>query len=207
MKKKIKLSIIITASVIGVLLIAVLSLSLIKIKPVKYFEDYSRIAVVTAASVEKGETEQSKKALDKAVKTTEFSVMHAILEGKFSYSPRLVKENGEIKYLSAEEISALAPSAGNRMLKFYYKSDSYETIKIDGQTIKYNCIAVEFAYGKGEIVNAICTPYLTYNINNQSDSDTEDERGMIGSVFYKTPQFKLRIYASSLYNTVGDILG
>ncbi len=201
MSKKVKVSIITASSVIAVIVAAVLIMSLVKVSPMKHIKGYDRVAVLTSRQSEMAETDASKKALEKALNKTDFSVMHAVLEGKFSYAPKLVKnDDGGIAYLTVEELKNLSPKTGNQMLKFYYSSP--KTITVDGVKIKYDRLIMEYGYGDGEVVYVTFTPYLESNVDNASTQDKVDENGFIGSIYYKIPQFRLRMYTSSLYDAV-----
>jgi len=200
MKKKLKLSIIVTSSVVAAILIVVMILSFVKVTPMDYFKGYERVALITDAQYEEPETEAGNHVIKKALNKTDFSIMHALLEGKTSYSPKLVKEGGEVVYLYAEDLKTLAPSSNRQMLKFYYATP--KTIKVGGEKIIYDRMVIEYSYGNGEIVNVTCTAYLEKNVNNSSLQDEMDETGFIGSIYYKVPQFKVRMYTSDLYNAI-----
>ncbi|MBQ4049771.1 MAG: hypothetical protein IJD07_03855 [Clostridia bacterium] len=204
MKKKVKVSIIVASSVVAAIIAAVLIMSFVNVAPMDYFKGYERVAVLTSSQYEKPETAENKLALKKALGKTKFSVMHAVLEGKFDYAPNVIKDGeGEIAYLSVSEIKNLAPTASTQMLKFYYGKT--KTIKLGGVIVKYDRMIVEYAYGDGEIINVTCTPYLEANIDNNLLEDEADENGFIGSIYYKVPQFKLRMNTSALFDAVKDL--
>jgi len=203
MKKKVKVSVIVSSSIIALIVVASLIMSFVKVSPMKYLDGYERVAVMTSAQYEMAETEESKKALEKALKTTKFTLGHAMLEGKFSYAPKIVKVDGEVSYLSTDDLSNIAPTVDTKMLKFYYSST--KTIKVDGVKIKYDRMIVEITYGEGEVINVVCTPYLQKNIGNTSLQDTVDENGFIGSIYYQIPQFKLRMDTSALYDAIDTL--
>lgn len=204
MKKKVRLSIIVASSVVAAIVVAVLVMSFVSVAPMNYFKGYERVAVLTSSQYEKPETAENKLVLKKALAKTKFSVMHAILEGKFDYTPNVIKnEDGEIAYLSVSGIKQLSPTTSTQMLKFYYGKT--KTIKLDGVTVKYDRMIVAYSYGDGEIINVTCTPYLEANIDNNLLTDEADENGVIGSIYYKVPQFKLRMNTSALFDAVKNI--
>lgn len=204
MKKSIRKPIAITAAVVAVVAITVLVLSLVRIDPIGYFEGYRRVAVVTSKDSEASETPEKKEKLAKELEGVKFSVMHAILEGKFSYAPKLIKEDKETKMLSAAEIANLAPAEGEVMLRFYY--DEPRTIKVGGESVMYDRVVIKLTDGGGEVVKAVCTAYLDANIGNVITSETPDENGVVGSAYYKVPQFTLRMLTSDLYNAVAEMM-
>ena len=93
MNKKANISLIVTASVLGAILVAVIVLCCVTVKPLKDFMDYDTVNVTPyeSSALPGGTVKDKHKAeLDKALESTSFSIMHATLEFVGSYGPEFV---------------------------------------------------------------------------------------------------------------------
>lgn len=174
MKKRVAIPIIVTASVVAALFIAVLVLSLVSVNPLlKVAGDYDGVAVYKPdATYAYPNTEKSSEELEKGFEGTKFSVMHAILEGRFNYSPKFkTVKNDEGKKervtLSVTEIITLFPGADNYMLEFTY--DELRTVKVQGEEISFDVLKVMVYETEGEIERIELYPYEYSKISTVND--------------------------------------
>lgn len=217
--KKIRKAIWIPTLVVGIVAIAVLTLSLIKVSPIENaFGGYSRVELLRSGSSEFAHVQVdgedvTAKALNTGLESTKFSVMQAVLEGKFSYAPKLQKvestdEEGnkteKETTVSSSAIKTYSASDGEYVIRFYY--DQTKTIEIDGKTIKFDRVLVRLYETNGEIKDVECVPYLYYNVYNESTSDTYDEDGKIGSIYYNANVVELKMNTSSFMSSVKELL-
>lgn len=201
MKKKVALPIIITGSVVGALLLCVLILSLITVNPLKtVIGDYSEVTVyLTGENGRQPNTEESRKAIKDGVDTTKFSVMHAILEGRFAYGAKFKTEKNddgkdERVMKSGLELRLMSNETDNYMLKFSY--DSLRTIKVQGEEVKFDNAYVIIYDTNGEIEKIEIMPYEYAKVTgNPTDEDY---------AYYKMPVIEIWSTTSGLYSVLND---
>ena len=201
MKKKVALPIIITGSVVAALLLCVLILSLITVNPLKtVIGDYSEVTVyLTGENARQPNTEESRKAIKEGVDTTKFSVMHAILEGRFAYGAKFKTEKDEDgkqqKVMkSGLELRVMSNETKNYMLKFSY--DSLRTIKVQGEEVSFDNAYVVVYDTNGEIEKIEIMPYEYGKVmGNPTDEDY---------AYNEMPVIEIWSTTSGLYNVLND---
>ncbi|MBR2970340.1 MAG: hypothetical protein IKC48_00890 [Clostridia bacterium] len=204
--KKIKKAIWIPSLVVVVLAAVILTLSLIKVNPmINTFGEYSRIELIATSSgaaspdIKVDGESVTTNTLNSSLESTKFSVMQAILEGKFSYKVELTDEtvtSSALRYYSALN--------NEYVLKLYY--DEVQTMTVDDVEIKYDRVFVRLYETNGEIHEVECVPYLEYNIDNGSFSDEYDEDGKIGSAFYEAHVLTVKMNTSKAMASIAEYL-
>lgn len=201
MKKKVALPIIITGSVVAALLICVLILSLVTVNPLKtVIGDYSLVTVYLSGETgQQPKTDDSKVAIKDGVDSTKFSVMQAILEGRFAYGARFKTEkdddgNKQKVTKSGLELRLFANEGKNYMLKFSY--DSPRTIKVQGEEVTFDNAYVIIYDTNGEIERIEIMPYEYDKVmGNPTDEDY---------AYYEMPVIEVWSMTSSLYSVLTD---
>ena len=214
--KKIKKAIWIPSVIVGIIAIAILTLSLVKVSPIQSnFGDYSRVELLRSGDgsefnhiVLSDGTDLTENMLQEGIKSTRFSVMQAMLEGKFSFKPKMhvvTKDDEEEEVtITAAAIKAFAALEGEYVLKFYY--DEVKTVTVDDKEIKYDRMLVRLVESNGEVMDIECVPYLEYNIDNESTSAEYDSEGRIGSIHYTTSVIVLKMNTSEFMMSIEEFL-
>ncbi len=209
MKKFLTKPVIIIASVIAVLAIAVLVLCLVKIKPVSTAVDgYSR-AVVYSSDVQRIELEADnnadlKKDLDKALDGSYYSVMQGILEGKVSGEPKFktevldgASEETKVQLNSDQIVSATAE--GKYKVEFVYATA--KVIEVEGEEVKFDRAILFIGNSDNEIGEVEAIFYLDANVGNELPGDDEN-----ASENYTVSPVVLRARTTNLYNAIKNII-
>lgn len=156
MKKKVALPIVITAGAVAAILIAILTLSLIYVNPFKsMLGGYDSVEVYNmSATYPYPNTELSSKEVDKGIDDTKFSVMHAILEGRFAYAPKfktVKNEDGDKERVSLNttEIHAVAADTTRYMMLFSYNTP--KTIRVQGEDVTFDRAKIKIYDTAGEV--------------------------------------------------------
>lgn len=217
--KKAKKIIWIPILVVAIIAVVVIALSFIKVNPIlDNFDGYSRIELLQSSSgseyphITEDGVDLTAKTLNEGIKTTNFSIMQAILEGKFSYKLKAkttkVKEDGkEVTKdvtVDAATINSYGAAQGEYILKLYY--DKTQTLTVGDKTIKYDMLLVRISESEGEIKDMDCVPYLYYNVNNNSLESEYDEEGRIGSFYYSTNVFTVKMKTSKFMLRLQELL-
>lgn len=202
MKTKSKAFIII-GSILVVLLAAILTLSLVKIDPIGKLPDYSYVnAYNLSGTSPMAANDETKAKLDKGIKDTRFSIMHAMLEGRFSYGFKFKTykdEDGKTvrSEMSATDIKNVKATETAYMLEFVYGAPV--TMKVQGEEISFDRIKMLVPDFSGEVGTVELVPYLFDRIDNQSDDEN------ISSETYIVNPIKVRLYTSKLTIALADI--
>lgn len=205
-------------SVLAVIAIAVLVLSLVRVKPFeKNFGQYDYVYLLqTSENSQFPEQIDSKgeniteKGIKEGLAASDFSIMHAILEGTFSYGLTLqTKHNEETDEDEPDTINAAnikAYSAGSKqyLLRFHY--NDIQTIEVDGKNIHYNRLLLRIEETDSEIKDMICIPYCDYCVNNESMLDKVDEDGHIGHIYYNAYIINIKMNTSTLMIKLGKLV-
>ncbi len=220
---KMKKIIWIPIAVVAVIAVAVLTLSLIKVNPI---EDYfgacsrARAELWMDGSQYPGKVDDGIDLTEKTVKdglnSSGFSVMQAILEGKFSYKPSIsVKRNAdgekEPVTVTSSAIRSYVQDEGGYMIKLFY--DDTQTIKVDGKSIEYDQMILLINESNGEVRDMICIPYC-YDCANNASFDKDYERdengniiGHIGHDYYEAYALTVKMNTSRFMNLLKAYLG
>ena len=210
MKKFLTKPVIIIASVVAVIAIAVLVLCLVKVKPVeKAVDGYTRAIVyssdVQRIELEDGNNDDLKKDLDEAIDSTFYSVMQGILEGKASGKPAFKTElldgaNDETKVeLAGNDIVGVTAGEGQYKVEFVYATA--KVIEVEGEEVKFDRAIVLLGDSDNEIGEVEVVFYLDANVGNERPGDDAD-----ASENYKVTPVILRARTTKLYNAVKDII-
>lgn len=210
MKKILTKPVIIVASVVVALAVAVLVLCLVKVQPVaKCFDGYQR-AIVYSSSVQRIELEADNNAdlkadLDDALDTTFYSVMQGILEGKVSGAPAFKTElkdgaNEETKVeLSASEIESVTAGTNQYKLEFVYATE--QTIEVEGETVRFDRAIVLVGDSNNEIGELEVVFYLDANVGNELPGEEEN-----ASENYVVTPVLLRARTTKLHTAIKNII-
>lgn len=203
---KIKKAIWIPSLVVVVLAAVILTLSLIRVNPmINTFGGYSHIELITsnnggaAPEITVDGEQVTTKTLKNSLDSTKFSVMQAVLEGKFSYKVQLTDET-----VNSTALRVYSSLGDEYVLKLYY--DDIQTVTVDDVEIKFDRVFVRLYETNGEIEEIECIPYIEYNIDNESHSDEYDENGKIGSVFYQAHVLTVKMNTSKAMATIAEYL-
>ena len=209
---KIKKAIWIPTLIVVVIAALILTLCLVKVNPVaKTFGDYTRIELLRSNSgsefthiIDKDGNDITHRTLKDGLESTKFSVMQAVLEGKFSYKAELkLLEDVEVT-ITAAGINSYGAAEGEYIVKLYYAQT--KTVEIDGKEIKYDRLLVRLYETDGEVQEIECVPYLEYNVDNESTSDEYDEDGRIGSIYYKANVIEIKMMTSAFMADIQELL-
>lgn len=161
MKKKAKISLIVTSSVVGAILIAVIILCCITVKPLNAFMDYDSVYITNSEGTLPSGTISGKykDKLDEALEDTSFSVMHAMLEFVGSYGPEFVmtkdEDDNEVKSaLTVDEArEACKATEDSYMMEFVFDCDPdyMREYKVDGESVKYDRMIMNVKNSGGEV--------------------------------------------------------
>lgn len=207
MKAKAKIPLIIVASVVGAILVAVIVLCSVSVRPLKPFTDYSHVRVETAqaASGLPDLSDAQLADLNKGLKKTGFSVMHALLEFVYSYSPKFetmddpnstAKKPPQVKReLTFSEVKARTKATDTQfVLEFWY--DTEQTIKVEKETVRFDRMRMNVATTDGEVHKIYVYPYLDAMTFGEGNPAVQD---------YRITPIVLRLNTSPLYITLGEI--
>lgn len=188
--KKVRKIIWIPTVIVVAILVAVLVLSFVRVNPVlDNFGGYTRVNYLQSEEHEYREEIEGK--IEEWLKTTDFSIMHAILEGQFSYGLKIKTLEGEEVTRNSAEIKAFASTEDSYVLKFCYDKANPKTIKVDNKEIYYDTMLLRVRESQGEVKEMECIPYIEDNIYNQSIEEPEyDEDGNITSIYYGSIYYK-----------------
>lgn len=210
MKKFLTKPVIIVASVVAALAIAVLVLCLVRVQPVaKLFDGYQR-AIVYSSDVQRIELESDnnadlKKELDDALDTTYFSVMQGILEGKASGAPAFKTElkDGAAEEtrveLDSDDISSVSAGSGQYKLEFVYSSE--QTIEVEGETVRFDRAIMLVGDSDNEIGEVEIVFYLDANVGNELPGDDEN-----ASENYVVTPVIMRARTTKLHTAIKNII-
>lgn len=201
MKKAGKIALITVSSVVAAILIVVIVLCCVTVKPMKSFMDYSGVRVTTTTTALPDGTlmEKYKGKIDKGLKDTDFSIMHAMLEFVYSYGPEFETEEDEDgntvnKKLTVEEArSVCAATSDSYMLELSY--DSLKSFKVKKSSVSYNRLIMNVHTTDGEL--RWVTVYL-YDSAKSGEGNPEFED-------YRITPVRIRMNTSPLYIALGEI--
>lgn len=205
---KVKKFIWIPIVLIVALAVAIVVLCFVKVDPVlDNFGGYDRIALLGASNayevpdITEGGENITAAALENGLKESGFSIMHAMLEGKYSYGLKLKTEENEDgekveSTITASEIASYSAIEGEYVIKLYYSK--VNTITVGGKEIKYDTVLIRVNESNGEVADMECVPYLSANIDNSIPDDKPNENGVVGSEYYETNILLVKMNTSKM---------
>lgn len=204
MKRKVKIPVIVISSVVAAVLIAVIVLCSITVRPLKSFMNYDTARVTTADyTLPSGATSSAdayRGKIDKNLKKTGFTVMHATLELVGSYGPKFekVKDEDENEWvrneLTIDEArTAAAATENSYMLELEYAA--VRTYKVGKEKIAYDRALMNVHTTDGEL--QWVTVYL-YESRLDGAVNPEAQE-------YRITPVRLRMNLSPLYIALGEI--
>lgn len=191
-----KKTIVIISSVVAVLLIAVLTLCLVKQNPLyAAIDGYSSLTVYEAQSNDAAPEikDENNKAVDFSAtfKKSGYSVMQGLLEGKPGKNLLFKKDSaGTAVKTAVDQIRSIQAPENSYMIEFAYAAE--KTVKVEGEEIKYDRARMVFGNSSNEIGNVEITFYLDGMIDNPDEDD------------YEVKTVVARAKTTSLYNLVKD---
>ena len=152
MKKPLKLSIIIVSSVLAAVLITVLTLSFINVNPLKRLPENYSVYVYEQADVRKPYNDATVAKVKEGINDSSFSVMHALLEYRYSYSFKFLEDSDDerVKLYGKDNIEGyLKPGDGKYMLEFVYTTP--QSVKVGKETVTFDHVRMLVSDMSGEI--------------------------------------------------------
>ena len=200
MKKKAKVSVIVASSVVGAILVAVIVLCSVIMRPMKSFMDHQKIQITTSERVLFNEPLSDpngayKSKLDKNLKKTGFSVMHAMLEFVGNYGPEFVKDDdgNNVERTVAEARNLCAASSDSYMLELSFASE--KTFRVGKTDVAYDSVLLNVKSTDGEIHWVTVYPYLS-RLDGAQNEESES---------YRVVPVRMRMNTSPLYIAIGEI--
>lgn len=175
--KPVTRTIVIISAVLAAILIAVLTLCLVKQTPLYTAVDgYVSVDVYEAQSTDRfadlTDKDGTKLNYSAALKNSGYSVMQGILEGKPGKKLVFKKDSsGKAVTTAVDQIEAITAPEGSYMLEFCYGEE--KTVAVEGEEIKYDRARVIFADSKNEIGDVEIVFYITSAIGNEEQDDYE----------------------------------
>lgn len=202
MKKQVKIPLIVTSSVVGAILVAVIVLCCITIKPLQEFRDYDWVEVYTQdgeiPSGALGET--YKDTLNKNLDKTNFSVMRATLELAGSYGPKFVTTEDEDGNVVHKELTIAAArneaAATDSSYKLEFCFEKERTLTVEKETIAFDRAMMNVHTTDGEL--KWVTLYLYRSAMDGVVGYYEAEE-------YRVTPIRMRMNTSPLYIALGEI--
>lgn len=205
MKKAVKIPVIVVSSVVAAVLIAVIIMCAIIIRPMNDFMNYDTVRLATAEhTIPDGaftaESKNYKAQLDKGLKDTGFSVMHATLEYVGSYGPKFVTEKDgdddvRVQRTVSQAISDCSATADSYRLELHFPEE--RTVKVEGETVAYDNLVMNVKTTAGELRWVTVYLYLD-KYNGYQNEESYD---------YRTTAVCFRMNTSPLFNALGNITG
>lgn len=212
---KLKKLIWIPIALVVAIAIVVLVLSLVRVNPViDNFGGYCKIDLVRSGSdgkhITKDGVDITEKTLSEGLDSSDFSIMQSILEGRASYDLKVKKiliRDGDDEYeddelLDPTAISAFSANDGEYVLRLHY-SETRE-LTVGDITVKYDRVLIRIKDSQGEIKEMDCVPYLEYNLDNDSYETEYNDKGEIGSKYYKANVFTVKMKTSAFMNAMAS---
>ncbi len=175
--KPITKTIIIIASIVAALAIAILTLSLVKQTPLySAVGGYESLTIYSAQSTDplpQLKDEDGKDLnVDAALKNTGYSVMQGLLEGKPG-AALLFKDDaaGTDVTTEAADVKNIQAPEGGYMIELVYGAQ--KTVVVEGEEIAFDRVRVVFTDSNSEIGDVELTFYLEDKIDNAEEDDYE----------------------------------
>lgn len=185
-----KKTVIIISSVLAAILIAVLTLCLVKQTSLNAALDgFTAVDVYEATSSDRlADLDVDYNA---ALGKSGYSVMQGLLEGKPGKNLVFKKDSsGEVVTTAVDQIESVQAPEGSYMLEFFY--GEVKTVAVEGEEIKYDRVRVIFADSKNEIGDVEVMFYESDAIGNEERDD------------YEAKTVIVRAKTTSLYNAIKD---
>ena len=201
MKKKVKIPLIVTASVVGAILIAVIVLCSVSIRPLKSFMDYEEVRVTTSEHALPNGTlkDEFKSKIDKGLKKAGFSVMHATLEFVGNYGPEFVTEKNDDDETVRKQITISSAKNACAATEDSYKLElafsEVKTFKVGKEKVEYDRMIMNVKTTDGEL--RWTEVYLYLSSMDGTVSVESDE--------YRVTPIRMRMNTSPLYIALGEI--
>lgn len=197
MNKKLKLSVIIVGSLVAAVAICALILGLIPVNPIKRLPENYSVTVGTTAYEQLPLNDDAQTKLDEGIAQNKFSVLHALLEYKYSYGFKFrtqKNDDGEkerIRYYSGD-IRDIKAASGSYLLTFAYSAPV--TIKVQGETLEFDRVKMTVRDMQGEIGKVEVVFYL----NDKIEGSPVDE-------YYYVNPVEVNMATSKLYAALQEI--
>ncbi len=201
MKKKVKIPLIVGSSVIGAILVVVIVLCAVTVRPMKSFMDYETVRVTTGKHELPNDTlkRNFKSKIDKNLKKTGFSVMHATLEFVGNYGPEFVTEKDEDDKTVRKEITVAeaknAVAAGENSYKLELAFAEEKVFKVGKERVTYDRLLMNVQTTEGELRWVEIYLYRSVMDGTVSNESTE----------YRVTPIRVRMNTSPLYIALGEI--
>lgn len=197
MKKTLKLSMIIIGSLVAAVVLCAIILGVIPVNPIKRLPADYTVTVSTKEYAQLPLSDDSKAKLEEGIAANKFSVLHALLEYKYSYGFKFKtfkNEDGKkerVKYYN-NEISSVAATDKAYLLTFSWSAPV--TVKVQGETIEFDRVKMLVRDMAGEIEKVEMVFYL----NDKIGGDPVDE-------YYFVNPVEVNMASSKLYAAVKEI--
>lgn len=220
MKKGTKIGIIITASILVLIVAAVIILSVITVKPLENLADYKIAYVYTSSedtnsyqisSTLAGKEDKDSK-LKSLLKDCSFSAIQSIFSGRTAIANVTYLEDGEVVYFGAEELSEIADEENGidgSALGLYSKFDgTLPKLKLKFGEVKsaiignteysFDTVELLVADTHGEIMEISCVAWDSTKFEDQSETEGPE---------YSVVVFKIHANTTALYEFLMNVKG
>lgn len=207
---------IVVASIAAAILIAIAVLSLVKINPVRGV-DLSKVNNYQLYNVGDDDvlpagSEASQSKIRSAIDDMDFSIMSAILQGKWDYSYNFKRNSSKEKVtISANDLEELTAGDSEFMVVFEFDDIKYDTqkaaldlsnaqsLKVDGETVYFDRLKVLIGNSDGSVGTISIYPYINARIDNDSDIDD------VSSDTYSVTGINVRANTTKTYAALKDL--
>ncbi len=190
---KVKIPVIVLSAIIGLIVVAVIVLSCVRINPLKDFASYDTVIVTDEKGSNLGYCVDAseKKDFDKALKKG-YTVMHALMEFVYSYKPKFATKDGEKETKTIDEAKqAVTDTATNYVVRLNFEKT--KSIKVEDEKVTFDTVIFSVYSTANEIQTITVYAFEDYGEQNHSDDE-----------YFVTP-IKVRANLTPLYNVLTKI--
>lgn len=191
-KRGVSITVIITATIAALLIIAVAVLNFVRVNPmraiatddkVKSYEFYD-----TSATAPFGTTANTNGRIRSALNTMDFSVMQAILEWKWNYNYYFEKTKDEDDKtvrveMTPSQVRAVTPSDSQYMIVLHYEpatvkdnaidTTNLQSFTLEGSTVYYDTLILLINSSDTKVGLMRIIPYISFRMDNEAEGNEE----------------------------------
>lgn len=154
--------------------------------------------------------EKTQSRIKGALDTMEFSIMSAVLQGKWDYSYNFVRsESGNKIEMNADEIDAVSAASNAYMIEFVYKqveiergeivTSTAQSLEVDGETVYFDRLKVVIGDSAGDVGEIRLYPYIYDRVHNNAADDGETRAA------YRITAIKVRANTTTAYAQLTEL--
>lgn len=195
----------------ALILIAVAVLSAVRVNPMEKFDEPESYEFYDAGSSTRlcSAIGEEKSEIRVALSGMDFSVMSAILQGRWDYSFNFMRNaDGDKEEISGAEAYLKSPDEGKYMIELVYPSvvndrgeldlTTAQSIEVDGETVYFDRLKVIIGNSDGEIGTIELYPYIDARSVNTS---TNPE---FSAITYKVTGITIRANTTETYARLAE---